>query len=247
MVRAGIQISRASVRRILEEEIVKSDPRPRATAPARAHDCPLLNPKGPHEVWHTDITELRILWKKFEIAAVLDGYSRKLLAIKAFARKPTTRDMHLLVKEAVRREGRAARFLISDRGSQFRRRFTQGCQSEGIRHVKCKVRCWQLNAKIERYFRTMKIWMRSTWLIPTQPRMQHRLDQYKAWYNQHRVHGAHEARTPAERMERVNHQPILYTARGDRIPEISVSRHIARGDPKLFRLEIRVRERRRAA
>ena len=105
----------------------------------------------------------------------------------------------------------------------------------------------QLNAKIEQYFRTMKIWMRSTWLVPTQPRMQSRLDQYKAWYNQHRVHGAHEAHTPQDRISGVEPEPILYTARGDRIPEISVSRHNARGDPKLFRLAIRVRELRRAA
>jgi len=41
--------------------------------------------------------------------------------------------------------------------------------------------------------------------------------------------------------------PILYTVRGERVPEITVSRHNARGDPRLFRLEIRVRERKRAA
>ena len=38
---------------------------------ARVHGCPVLRPKGPDEVWHTDITEMRVLWKKFEIAAVL--------------------------------------------------------------------------------------------------------------------------------------------------------------------------------
>jgi len=247
MVRAGITISRASVRRILEEELIKPDPKPRGTPPARVHDCPLLRPKGPHEVWHTDITEMRVLWKKFEVAAVLDGYSRKLLAIRAFARRPTTRDMMLLVKEAVRREGQAARFLISDRGSQFRRRFSEGCHAEGIKHVKCKVRCWQLNAKIERFFRTMKIWTRAAWMVPTVPRMQQRLEQYRAWYNQHRVHGAHEAHTPQDRMGGIEPAPILYTARGERVPEISVTRHNARGDPRLFRLEIRVRERGAAA
>ena len=74
-----------------------------------------------------------------------------------------------------------------------------------------------------------------------------RLEQYRVWYNVHRVHGAHEAHTPEDRMSGIEPAPILYTARGERVPEISVTRHNARGDPKLFGLEIRVEERRRAA
>lgn len=244
MVRVGIQISRASVRRILEEELIEperkgklrySDPKP-----SPEH---LTNPAAPNLVWHADITEIRVLWKKFENAAVLDGYSRKLLAIKALARRPTTNDMNLLINEAIRRERQAARFLISDRGSQYRRRFTEACANEGIKHVKSKVRSWKINANIERFFRTMKIWMRTTWMVPTQLRMQKPLEQYRAWYNQHRMHGTHEAHTPAEQMTGVELKPILFTARGERIPEIKVSRHNTRGDPKLFRLEIRARER----
>ena len=247
MVRAGIQISRASVRRILEEELIEPERKGklvRTPAGIRPH---LLDPSGPHQVWHTDITEMRVLWKKFEIAAVMDGYSRKLLAIRAFARRPTTRDMNLLIKETIRREGYAARFLISDRGSQFRRRFTEACQAEGIEHVKSKVRCWQMNAKVERFFRTMKLWMRTTWMVPTQPRMQKRLEQYKAWYNQHRVHGAHHAHTPEDKSEGREPKPILYTARGGIQPEVVVTRQSARGDPKLFWLDIKVREKRNAA
>lgn len=235
------------MRRILEEELIKPDSRPRGKPPMQMNDRPLLNPKGPHEVWHTDITEMRVLWKKFEIAAVLDGCTHKLLALKVFARRPTTRDMMLLIKEATRREGRSARILISDRGSQFRRRFTEACASEGITHVRSQVRTWQLNAKIERFSRTMKDWIRAMWMTLTAPRMQRRLEQYKAWYSQHRVHAAHEAHTPQDRMAGIEPQPILYTVRGERVPAISVSRHNARGDSRLFRLEIRVRERKRAA
>ena len=201
MVRAGIQISRASVRRILEEELIEPEKKGKLryskTKPSPDH---LANPAAPNLVWHTDITEIRVLWKKFEIGAVLDGYSRKLLAIKSFTRRPTTNDMNLLIKEAIRKEGQAARFLITDRGSQFRRRFTEACASEGIKHVKSKVRNWKINAKIERFFRTMKAWMRSTWLVPTLPRMQMRLEQYRAWYNQQRVHGVPQAHTPEDKI-----------------------------------------------
>ncbi len=80
MVRAGIQISRASVRRILEEDFVEPGRGDRpAPTPPTYHADHLLKPERPHYVWHTNITEIRVLWKRFEIAAVLDGYSRKLL------------------------------------------------------------------------------------------------------------------------------------------------------------------------
>jgi len=247
MVRAGIQISRASVRRILEENFVEPGrgDQPGATPPSH-HADHLLKPERPHHVWHTDITEIRVLWKRFEIAAVLDGYSRKLLAIRAFARRPNTHDMNLLIKEASRISDATPRFLISDHGSQFRRRFKEACEQQGIKHVKGKVRVWQLNGKIERFFRTMKDWMRSTWMIPSTDGMQRRLNEYQNWYNELRVHAAHEAHTPEDMIRGVEPIPILYTVNGGIEPEIRVTRQSARGDPKLFRLEIRVRERKKA-
>jgi len=248
MVRAGIQISRASVRRILEEVFVEPGqgnmPSPTPASHRAEH---LLKPKHPHHVWHTDITEIRVLWKRFEIAAVLDGYSRKLLTIRAFARRPNTNDMNLLIKEAVRRSDASPMFLISDHGSQFRRRFKEACEHQGIIHVRGKVRVWQLNAKIERFFRTLKSWMRSTWMIPSTDGMQRRLNEYRIWYNEHRVHAAHEAHTPEDRIRGVDPNPILYTVNGGIEPEIRVTRQSARGDPKLFQLQIKVRERKRAA
>tara|TARA_R110002073_G_scaffold206775_1_gene366753 strand:+ start:309992 stop:310996 length:1005 start_codon:yes stop_codon:yes gene_type:complete len=237
MVRAGIQISRASVRQILEEEFVEPGRgnMPASTPPSHRAEH-LLKPSRPIHVWHTDITEVRVLWKRFEIAAVLDGYFRKLLAIRAFARRPNTNDMNLLIKEAVRKSGASPMFLISDNGSQFRRRFMEACKRQGIKHV----RVWQLNAKIERFFRTMKGWMRSTWMIPSTDGMQRRLNEYQIWYNEHRVHAAHEAHTPEERIIGTEPIHILHTMNGGIEPEIRIARLSARGDPKLFQLEFKV-------
>lgn len=248
MVRAGIQISRASVRRILEEDFVEPGRgrRPHPTPPTH-HADHLLKPTHPHQVWHTDITEIRVLWKRFEIAAVLDGCSRKILVIRAFLRRPNTNYMNLLIKNAVRISDATPQFLISDRGSQFCRRFKEACERQGVIHVKGKARVCQLNAKIERFFRTLKSWLRSIWMIPMTDGMQKRLDEYQIWYNEHRVHGAHHAHTPEYMIKGVDPNPILYTVRGGNEPEIKVTRHSARGDPKLFRLEIRVKGRKRSA
>jgi len=248
MIRAGIQISRTSIRRILEEERCKTDRWQRHVPTPDAGDAThLMNPKAPHFVWHTDITEVRVLWKRFEIAAVLDGYSRKLLGIRAFDRRVTTNDMVRLINETADQSGTTPRFLISDRGSQFRVQFTDACRAQGIVHVRCKVRVWQLNAKIERFFRTLKSWLRPSCLIPTEARIQERLDEFQIWYNEHRVHGSHPAHTPNEQLRGIERASIRYTQRGCAIPAIRISRQSIRGDPKLFRLDIRVREQDRAA
>ncbi|MFK7759977.1 MAG: hypothetical protein AB8C13_08525 [Phycisphaerales bacterium] len=64
MVRAGNQINRASVRRILEEDFVEPRRGSRAAStPPTHHANHLLKPNRPHHVWHTDITEIQVLWK----------------------------------------------------------------------------------------------------------------------------------------------------------------------------------------
>ncbi len=248
MIRAGIQISRTSIRRILEEERCKTDRWRRHVPVPNAGDAThLMNPKAPHFVWHTDITEFRVLWKRFEIAALLDGYSRKLLGINVLDRRVTTNDMVRLIDTCAVQSGTTPRFLISDRGSQFRVQFTDACLAQGITHVRCKVRVWQLNAKIERFFSTLKSWLRPSCLIPTEARIQERLDEFQIWYNEHRVHGAHRAHTPCEQMIGIERDPVRYTQRGSVGPTIRIDRQSSRGDPKLFLLDIRVREQDRAA
>lgn len=163
MIRAGIQISRTSVRRILEEERSKPD-RKRAAVACPTPPCQdrapehLLQPRSPHQVWHVDITEIRVLWRRFEVAAVLDGHSRKAIALRIFDHRPRTSDLASLLDEAMELERAVPRYLISDHGSQFRTGFTEHCQRLGIRHVRGKVSVWQLNAKVERFFRTVKQW-----------------------------------------------------------------------------------------
>lgn len=94
-----------------------------------AGDTPhLLNPKSPHFLWHTDITEASVRWWRFEIAAALDGCSRELLGIRVFNRRVNTDDMSGLVHDATEQSGTTPRFLISDRGSLFREQFTNACE-----------------------------------------------------------------------------------------------------------------------
>ena len=113
--------------------------------------------------------------------------------------------------------------------------------------MKGKVRVWQLNGKIERFFRTMKNWIRTTWMIPSTDGMQRRFSEYQVWYNEHRMDAALEAHTPEDRVRDIDPSSILYNVNGGIEPVIRVTRQSARGDPKLFQLEIKVKERKKAA
>ena len=108
IMRAGIQISRASVRRILEEER-----RPRRDAGLRADSTHRMapdhffKPPRPNHVWHMDMTVFRVLWMRFEVAAIIDGFSRKITGLKVFQGSPTTAELIDLIDESTERAARS--------------------------------------------------------------------------------------------------------------------------------------------
>jgi len=243
IVRAGIQISRASVRRILEEEMAKPrgcDARVRRPITNSAPDH-LRRPRHPHHVWHMDITEFRVLWLRIHVVAIMDGFSRKIVAMRAFRRSVTTRQIVRLLDRASGETGGGPSFLITDHGCQFRIRFRRAIEAKGIVHARIPVGTWQFNAKIERFFNSLKFWQRGTLLVPNVRSIQKRLDAYRAWHNAHRPHAALKLQTPNEAERSINvPAPTAIRQRGDLEPTIQITRQSVRGDPRLFYLNIDV-------
>ena len=156
LVRAGIQISRSTVQRVLREakpEKPPRKPRPAMENPVGIKPDRLLMPQKPNQVWHSDITQIRILWFTFFVAAVLDGFSRKIIAMKVYARTPCARNMAALLRSAAARHG-SPNFIITDNGSQFRKQFGKALRWQRIRHVHTRVRSPFLNgcSSIKRCF-----------------------------------------------------------------------------------------------
>ena len=119
LLRAGIQISRSTVQRVLREpEPAKPPrkPRPAMEEPVGVEPHGLLKPTKPNLVWHSDITQIHVLWFTFFIAAILDGFSRKILALKVYGKVPCARNMAALVRGAAVRHGRPE-FITTDNGS----------------------------------------------------------------------------------------------------------------------------------
>jgi len=187
IVRHGIQISKSTVQRVLKEP--RTD-KPVPTTPDDGADEPeevrlpdnLLTPGRINRVWHLDFSMVKLVWKHFYVAAVIDGYSRRLIALKFYTNTPTTADALCLIRGCIRKHGKP-RFVISDWGCQFRDTFRDKLKDMGVTHVRGRVKSCQFNGKVERLFRTFKMWARVV-LLGLNPRtIQRRLDRYRDWYN----------------------------------------------------------------
>lgn len=243
IVRAGIKISRTSVRRVLQEEPPKNPSN--TTGRSRVTTAPrhVQHPTDPNQVWHLDMTGLRVLWKRFEIAAIVDGFSRRIVALHVFSHRPTTSDLAELVEQAAEKKKVAPRFLVTDHGSQFRARFRSRVHGLGLTHVRCQVRTWHLNAKVERVFRDVTQWAKHSWLPLTTAAIQRRLNGYRDWHNRHRPHTAHGTLTPVEvEGGRCLPEPRTVLQKGGETPRIALHRRHIRGDRRLAYPVIRVSE-----
>jgi hypothetical protein len=145
LIRAGIAISRSTVQRVLREEPPKAsstNKHPAMAEPLGQEPDHLLTPTEPNRVWHLDFTCLRILCWQFTLAAVLDGFSRKLLCLRLNCHRPRSTDVICLLRGLIATFGKP-HFLITDHGCQFRKRF-----SAVVKHPS---RAWEsANALFER-------------------------------------------------------------------------------------------------
>jgi transposase InsO family protein len=244
--RAGIALSRSSVQRILREPKPRR-PRP-GVVPARGVEPRhILKPLKVNRTWHIDLAVVTRLGRRFHVASLLDGYSRKLLALKSYARTPTSIMMLALVRRAIGRFGKP-RFLVCDHGCQFRKWFRERLESKlGVTPVSGKVRCPSFNGKVERFFRTFRAWSSKLLIAFFADRtrtcrwLQRRLDVFRDWYNGSRHHQALGGRTPEEVWTgAVRPEPVAITAR-DPQPELGVHVKRFRGDHRLPVFNITVR------
>jgi len=234
VMRAGIRVSRTTIRRVLQEEQPRQSRK--HTSRHRRTKAPshVQHPTTPHQVWHVDITTLRVLWKQVEIAAIVDGFTRKIIALKAFGLRPRTDDLVKLVEDGTDEAGQQPQYLLTDHGSRFRRRFRAAVEELGITHVRCQIRTWHLNAKVERVFRDIKAWARRTPLLPMTDAVQARFDDFRDWHNGFKPHAAHDTLTPNEVEEGLPPSATTrYLQKGGVEPTLRIERRCVRGDPRL--------------
>lgn len=231
----GIACSKSTAWRKLKLPKPMRPPAPKVakTKPKNTVPFHVLAPTAINRTWHMDLTVIRVLWFEFIVAAILDGYSRKLLTIKAYAWHPDTKAMLSLLRETIREHGRP-RFLVTDHGPLFRKRFKKAIERRGTYLINGKAYSPEFNGKIERWFRTLKIWQRISLPFLSLGKVQAQLETHRDWYNGVRPHQSLGGRTPDEvwnNIFRPPPQPIL--ARDLVKPAVAISIDDFRGDKNL--------------
>ncbi|MFH1024302.1 MAG: DDE-type integrase/transposase/recombinase [Planctomycetota bacterium] len=243
LIRAGIEISRSPVQRVLREKKPRRPPEPEvAPVLAQTDTSAILKPKKINQTWHLDFTTLDFLWFRFYIAAIVDGFSRRLLALRVYPDAPTSAMMIRLLRNVIMIHG-SPKFLVTDHGSQFRRRFRETISEKlGIVLVKGRVHfAYFMNGKVERFFRTFWIWGGRILPLLNERAFQRRLDTYRDWYNTRRPQAGLGGRTPEEVWNGVPLPDSTPIRERDLVkPAITVTRRRFRGDPRLPVLNITI-------
>ena len=133
------------------------------------------------------------------IAVVLDHFTRSVVARGVFTKEPTAAEVISVLDRAVARSGRAPRYVISDRGTQFRDEYRAWCDRHGVRPRFGAVGKTGSIAIIERFILSMKDECFRRIILPLSISLVEReLDRYLVWYHQHRPHRSLGGATPNE-------------------------------------------------
>jgi putative transposase len=149
----------------------------------------------PNQVWTMDITYLLMRRGFLYLVAVMDWYSRKILAWKL------SNTMHAefcvsALQEAIAKYG-VPEIMNADQGSQFTSlEFTSVLKAHGIAISMDGKGCWRDNVFIERFWRTVKyeeVYLRA-YECTSEARAN--LTRYLTFYNRTRPHSALDGQTP---------------------------------------------------
>lgn len=149
----------------------------------------------PNQVWSTDITYTKVNGHKAFVIAIIDWFSRMVLAHCTV----NTMDTYYCVKllhEAVGKYGKPEIFN-SDQGSQFTSRcFVDALKSYGIRiSMDGKGRCRD-NARMERFWWALKYEDLNLHCYESMQELRAGVDRYVEFYNKKRIHSALKYQTP---------------------------------------------------
>jgi len=113
-------------------------------------------PTEPHQEWHIDISYVNVLSSFLFLIAVIDGYSRYIVAYDVRASMQEA-DVEIVLQHAHEEYPDARPRVISDRGGQFiSKEFKGYLRYVGLTHTLISVGYPQSNGKIERFFGTAK-------------------------------------------------------------------------------------------
>src|ERR1700722_10196473 len=198
----GHEVNRKRVQRLMRLMRLEAIyPKPRLSAADRQHkvypyllrDVAIVRPD---QVWSTDITYVPLTHGFMYLAAIIDWYSRYVIAWRLSNTLDGSFCLEML-DEALSL-GKPEVFN-TDQGVQFTAQaWTSRLESAGVAvSMDGKGRCLD-NVFVERLWRTVKYEDIYLWRYETVPQLQQGLGRYFPYYNKERLHQSLDYRTPAE-------------------------------------------------
>jgi transposase InsO family protein len=159
-----------------------------------------VQPIGPHEHWHIDVSYLNICGTFYYLCSVLDGFSRYVVHWE-IRQSMTEADVEIILQRAREFFPEARPRIISDNGPQFvARDFKEFIATCGMTHVRTSPYYPQSNGKLERYHRTIK----ADGIRPNTPLSlsdaRRIVAHFVRHYNEVRLHSAIQYITPADKL-----------------------------------------------
>ncbi len=198
----GEEVNRKRVQRLLRLMGLEAIyPKPKLSAAGRGHRVyPYLlrnvSIERPDQVWSTDITYVPLARGFMYLAAVLDWFSRYVIAWRLSNTLDGSFCLEML-DEALSR--RRPEVFNTDQGVQFTAQaWTGRLESAGVAvSMDGKGRCLD-NVFVERLWRTVKYEDIYLWKYEAVPELRQGLGRYFPYYNAGRPHQSLDYRTPAE-------------------------------------------------
>ena len=199
--REGILVGRRRIRRLMRKlGLWAVGPKPNTSKPHPEHKIyPYLlrnlSIERPNHVWATDITYIPMRRGFVYLVAIVDWYSRRILAWR-LSNTLTTDFCIEALQEAILRYG-TPEIFNTDQGSQFTSaEFTGVLKAHDIRISMDGKGCWRDNVFVERLWRTIKYEEVYLKAYDSVSHAKASLGQFIMFYNRQRPHQTFAGKTP---------------------------------------------------
>jgi len=115
-----------------------------------------VQPTGPHQQWHIDISYVNIRGTFYYLCSILDGYSRYIVHHE-IREQMKEEDVEIILQRATEAFPDRRPRVISDNGPQFLAKdFKQFLKLKGMDHVRTSPYYPESNGKLERWHQSLK-------------------------------------------------------------------------------------------
>jgi transposase InsO family protein len=173
----GIHLSREAINNVLAKHGINGYPH-------NYKRWKFFRAKKPDELWQIDLKgPFRVHGKKYWFLVCIDDYSRYLIIAEQFDHEPTTDE----VTELLEGIGNKPKSILSDNGSQFKKRWERWCKEHKIEPLLAHPYYPQDKGKIERCIRNLnQEFVHHLRKFPDW--LNGKINEYREWFNHSRFH-----------------------------------------------------------